>query len=206
MTEIDLTKIKTLKQAKSVIAKLLNGINNLEKEEHQYSLDLWMAMEELFQDEKLFPATNIKSLKIFNPSINEHETIPFIVENIVCICAEPKKRKKHIYTYDTKISHYTINDNQLTFNKMCSFLDPLSTHLVVISKSAIVNVKFYDKKEKGLLKLKSELTLDNIIKHSPRKISPKLGLQNFIKVQSEYEYRVLLHQRVLRYKKSLEIE
>lgn len=41
------------------------------------------------------------------------------------------------------------------------------------------------------------------IKYKPLKISPKIGLENFIKVKEGFENRILLHKRAFHYINSI---
>jgi len=201
---IDTSKISALGEAVVLIEKLRNHIEYLEEQQNNYALDLWNGMEFILQDKKLFPTINKRPLKVYDPSFDEFTTIDFMADNIVCICAEPKKRKKHIYTYvsNTEIKYYTLNDNEMTFETLRKKLDKLSTHLVVVSKNAIASVKFYDKFKNELLILKPNYKFDALIKYKPKKISPIIGLENFIKVREGFENRILLHKRAFHYRNS----
>jgi len=202
---IDTSKIKNLEKALTIIDKLTAQIKKLEENQLNYALDLWEGMEYILQDKELFPTINKQTLKVYDPIYKEFLSVDFIADNIICICAEPKTRKKHIYTYETdiKIKHYIINENETTFKTLREQLDKLSTHLVVASKSAIVNVKFYDMAQNKFLILKLGYKFNAQIKYKPLKISPKIGLENFIKVKEGFENRILLHKRAFHYINSI---
>lgn len=205
MKKIDTSKIKDLGKAVALIEKLNNYIEVLEQQQMNYALDLWNGMEFILQDKNLFPIINKKSLKVYDPTFDEFQSVEFMADNIVCICAEPKKRKKHIYTYEsnTNIKHYILNDNEMSFENLREELDKLSTHLVVVSKNAIASVKFYDKIKNKLLILKPNYKFDALIKYKPLKISPIIGLENFIKVREGFENRILLHNRAFHYRNEI---
>ena len=208
MKKIDATKINDLGQALTIIEELVTHIDRLEEVQFNYALDLWEGIEFILQDKNLFPTINKQSLKVFDPIFKEFLSVDFMADNIVCIIAEPKSRKKHIYTYETeaKIKHYIINDNEMKFEVLRERLDKLSTHLVIVSKSTIVNVKFYDKEQNKYLVLKPEYKFDAYIEYKPSNISRDIGLENFIKVKEGLENRILLQKRASHYKNENELQ
>lgn len=203
-----ITKIEKLEsqllRAKKIILKQKKLIQELEEESNNFPLRMWMVLMDVLKDPKLFHYPDLKTIKLIDPTFNEITSLEVKASDIVCITAVNGSRKKNVYLIESiegkanKVKKYVFNNNDYNFEKLREFLDPLSQSLVVISKSAIVNVKYFDQSNSNAVILNKVLPGMERIK--PLSLSRVIGLQNFIRVKEAYRYQLSLQKRLFDYK------
>lgn len=208
-------KIRTIKKAAYVAAELARAnaiirsqkakIKELEAESDSFPLRLWMLLMDVLQDKNSFHYPDLQTMNLIDSQHNSQVKLDVKASDIICIVSEPKSRKKNIFinqadpNLKNKVKKYVLNNNELNFEKLCLFLDPLSHHLVTVSKSSIVNVIYYEKSNKDLLVLNQKI--NGMEKEEPIKLSRKIGMKNFIKVKNLYLEQISLQKRLFGYKK-----
>lgn len=186
------------------------GFIHLKDSDAYFPLKIMTALEMLLNFDTRFYAPNSKKLSVVKYSHNSKETMKISLnpENIVCIHSVEKSRKKLIYTIEKDPSKgenivcYNFNNNSYNFEKLCSYLDPISGYLVQVSRSTIINVAYFklisNHKLSCLLK-SGKSNMPKVIEVS-RKKSENSMLKNFILVKEAHTRRVLLQNTVLGYK------
>jgi hypothetical protein len=186
---------KDLLIANDKIIELENKIKILQENEISFPMRLWMALEAIL--EKEFHNPKPTELKVIN-LIDENETVEVNANEIICIIPETKGRRKIIYLKQNEIiKKYFFNNNNVNFSTLCKQIDPLNRYLLKASKSAIVNVGYYDLSKNKLLQLNIKSKELNSVK--PIKTSAS---NDFLKIKHGIEYRISLQKRVLGYKSS----
>src|ERR1700757_386471 len=190
---------KIIAQQKTKIEMLETKVKELEANEIAFPLRLWLALEAIL--EKDFRPTTPMSIKVVN-NIDENETIEINPSEVICIVPESKGRRKIIYLLrNEKIKIYFLNNNQLNFSALCQQLDPLNRCLLKISKSAIVNVAYYDLSKNKVIQL--NYTSNELKNVRQLKISSGNNCtEDFLKIKYRIEHNILLQKRVLGYKSS----
>lgn len=190
-------------------------IKELEENEMAFPFRLWLALEEILDKDKDFYHPDDLELKVFDYDSEINKTISISPKDLICVITYENpdskgntRRKKLLLVKndsaegDNKIRKYILNNNDLNFKKLCNQLDPLSHFLIVVSKSSLVNVKFYDQTQNSELKinLTDELpdTAKSITISDSKPHSATSG--NFNKIKEAYNYRILLQKKVLGYK------
>lgn len=193
-------------------------IKMLEENEIEFSLRLWLALEDILEKDTGFYHPDNLELNVFDNDFEVSRTITISPKDLICVITDKNpdvkgntRRKKQLFIKeasangDNKVRTYTLNNNELNFKKLCNQLDPLSHFLIVVSKSSIVNVKFYNKIQNN------ELTV-NLTEEIPETVKTiaitdsKTTRENFNKIKEAYDYRVLLQKKVLGYKYSIGID
>lgn len=193
-----------LLKAKKIISKQKKIIQELEEESNNFPLRMWMVLMDILNDKKYFHYPDLQTIKLIEPTFNELISLEVKASDIVCITAINKSRKKNFYLIETtegkaiKVKKYIFNNNDYNFEKLREFLDPLSHSLVVISKSAIVNVRYFDQSNSNTVTLNEVIPGMEGIK--PLSLSRVIGLENFIKVKEAYRYQLSLQKRLFDYK------
>ena len=186
---------KDLLMANNKIIELENKIKVFQENEISFPLRLWLALEAIL--EKEFHNPKPTQLKVIN-LIDENETVEVNANEIICIVPETKGRRKIIYLKQNEIiKKYFYNNNNENFTTLCKLIDPLNRHLLKVSKSAIVNVGYYDLSKNNFLLLNAKQKEFNAVKKI--KISAS---NDFLKIKHGIEYRNSLQKRVLGYKSS----
>jgi hypothetical protein len=186
------------------------GYIRLKDTHADFSLSLWFALESLLEHDQEFYNPQKKSLSVVDRNYGAKETkkIHLSPSDIICIQSENKSRRKKIYFQETVtelINCVYFNSNDFNFEKLCKYLDPLSHYLVVVSKSAIINVGFFDLVKKQILKYngpKGDHTVPDQLNMSTGK-GAESYLNNFNVIKEAYKRRILLQKAVIGYKNDL---
>jgi hypothetical protein len=202
--------------------KLANQkIKELEENEIAFPFRLWLALEEILDKDKSFYHPDCVELRVYDIDFGVSRIISINPKDLICITTDKNlgskgntRRKKLLFVQndsvdnDNKVRTYLLNSNDLNFEKLCNQIDPLSHFLILVSKSTLVNMKFYDLTKKNQLKinLKDKLpdTITNIT--IPDSESRNATIVNFNKIKEAFNYRVLLQKKVLGYKYSIGID
>ncbi|MBN8698707.1 MAG: hypothetical protein J0L54_03785 [Chitinophagales bacterium] len=193
-------------------------IKMLEENEIDFSLRLWLALEDILEKDKGFYHPDNLELSVFDNDFEVNRTIAISPKDLICVITDKNqdvkgnnRRKKQLFVKDVsvgsdnKVRTYTLNNNALNFKKLCNQLDPLSHFLIVVSKNSIVNVKFYDQIQNYELKVNLTDELPEAVKTIAVSDS-KIHRENFTKIKEAYNYRVLLQKKVIGYKYSIGID
>lgn len=193
-------------------------IKMLEENEIEFSLRLWLALEDILEKDKGFYHPDNLELNVFDNDFEVNRTITISPKDLICVITDKNpdakgntRRKKQLFIKDVpvgsdnKVRTYTLNNNDLNFKKLCDQLDPLSHFLIVVSKNSIVNVKFYDQIQNNELKINLTDELPEAVKTIAISDSKTIR-ENFNKIKEAYDYRVLLQKKVIGYKYSIGID
>lgn len=202
------TKSKTIEdkfnQTLRIIRLQKQRLRDYENELNSFPMRLWIILMDILQDKKSFHYPDLNDLRVFDEKFEEFVTLSIKADEVVCIQAIPKSRKKRIYiehilnNKQSEIRTYLLNNNELNFNKLINYLDPLNHHLVIVSKYAIANVKYYDKMKSNKLQLSYSFAFPKEIKFID--LSDKIGFEDFVKVKGLYQYQISLQKRLFDYK------
>lgn len=193
-------------------------IKMFEENEIEFSLRLWLALEDILEKDKGFYHPDNLELNVFDNDFEVNRTISINPKDLICVIPDKNpdvkgnnRRKKQLFVKDVsvgsdnKVRTYTLNSNDLNFKKLCNQLDPLSHFLIVVSKNSIVNVKFYDQIQHNELKVNLTDELPEAVKTIAISGS-KTTREKFTKIKEAYHYRVLLQKKVIGYKYSIGID
>jgi len=196
-------------------------IKELEENEIAFPLRLWLALEDIFDKDKGFYHPPELELSVFDNDFKINRTISINPKDLICIITDKNpdskgntRRKKLLFVKNNavgssnEISKYTLNNNTFNFEKLCSTLDPLTYFLIVVSRNALINVKFYELFQYNELKINLKDKLPDTVKTifiSDSKAHNKTT-QNFNKIKEAYNYRILLQKKVFGYKYSMGID
>lgn len=196
-------------------------IKQLEENEIAFPFRLWLALEEILDKDKGFYHPDNLELNVYDNDFEINKTISVNPKDLICITTakdtESKgntRRKKLLFIKSTsadsynKIRTYTLNSNDYNFEKLCNQLDPLSHYLLVVSKGAIANVKFYDLANNNglIINLKSDFPDEIKCIALPSSKNHSLTIENFNKIKEAYDYKILLQKKVFGYKYSIGID
>jgi hypothetical protein len=196
-------------------------IKELEENEIAFPLRLWLALEDILDKDKGFYHPDNLVLNVFDNDFGINRTISISPKDLICVITDKNpdskgntRRKKLLFVKnvsadsDNKVRTYTLNNNVLNFEKLCNQLDPLSHFLIVVSKSSLVNVKFYDQTQNNELKINLTDELPDTVKAIVISDSTthSATIENFNKIKEAYNYRVLLQKKVSGYKYSIGID
>ena len=188
--------VKELANAKKTIEEQKKKISESAAQEIIWPLRLYMALEAVLK--KDFSAASTVRLQLLN-HFKESETIEFNAEEVICIVPVAKGRKKYIYLLQNNlVKVYTLNNNSLNFDNLIQMIDPLNKFLLKISKSAVINVKYYELKENRtlLLSIKQQGLAPVRYVQMP---DFKTTLISYLKIRNSIEYNLSLQKRVLGY-------
>lgn len=190
-------------------------IKELEENEISFPFRLWLALEDILDKDKGFYHPDNLDLSVFDNEFGVNKAISVNPKDLICVITDKDsdskgntRRKKLLYIKNGSAdSHntvriYTLNNNDLNFEKLCNQLDPLSHFLILVSKSSLVNIRFYNLTQNNQLKINLNDELPDTIKNisiSDSK-SHKETVGNFNKIKEAYNYRVLLQKKVFGYK------
>lgn len=174
-------------------------------------LEIWNMLEALLKHERQFFNPDARELSVVDNSFGtkQNSKISISPADIICICSANKSRVKEIYVKrqdaEGKMSVvcYLFNNNQYNFETLCQHLDSINHHLVIVSKSAIINVGCYKlnrKKELTPIPSFTRFKIPSVIT-----ITSKEHLQNFKKVQEAYTRNILLQKAIIGYKTDMRI-
>jgi hypothetical protein len=201
-----------VEEPNSEIAKLKQKVKQqraqiklLKAEISAFPLQMWLVLIDILQDKKSFFYPDLQKLKVKDLQYNNHQEIELKASDIVSVLAEPKSRRKFIYVDlasdgNKYLRVYVLNNNELNFSKLALFLDPLSHRLVQISKSAIVNVAYYDVAGKEQVILARDFP--ELAKMRVQKVSPT-GMKEFQIVKNAFNYNISLQKRIGDYKNTI---
>lgn len=196
-------------------------IKELEENEIAFPLRLWLALEDILERDKGFYHPPELELNVFDCDFEINKTITVNPKDLICITTDKNpdtkgntRRKKLLFvkgnTADSNnsVRIFALNNNDYNFEKLCSQIDPLSHYLVLISKSAVANVKFYDIASNNQLKsnLKDDTPDEIKILALPSSKTLSQTIENFSKVKAAYDSRMLLQKKVFGYKYSIGID
>ncbi|HTA62592.1 MAG TPA: hypothetical protein VK835_09060 [Bacteroidia bacterium] len=185
--------MKTERVLLKKLAKANKRIAELEKNEIAFPIRLWAALEAILGKEFHIPTPT--QLKVVNTIYEENETIEVNPHEIICI-VPVTGRKKIIYLKQNDIiKTYHYNNNDVNFSMLCQQIDPLNRYLLKVSKSAVVNVAYYDLLKGKILQL--NITSEELNPVTQIKITDNA---DFIKIKHGFEYRISLQKKVLGYK------
>jgi hypothetical protein len=130
-----------------------------------------------------------------------------ITKDIICINTVTKRKKAIYVRYEnedgsTAIRTYIFNNNEYNFDTLCTLLDPLNHRLIRVSKTAIVNVAYFEIASDNYLYLsipRPELKKIEKLKISERKSEYDTFKNDFIKVKDAHRAHVLEQKRILGY-------
>lgn len=190
-------------------------IKGLEENEIAFPLRLYLALEEFLDKDKGFYHPDYLDLNVYDIDAEINRVISINPKDLMCIITDTNpnskgnnRRKKLLFikndTTETgnNIKSYLFNNNDFNFEKLRNELDPLSHYLLAVSKSAIVNVKFYDLAKNNEL----EISLNDEIPDEIKIISisnskaHRATIENFNKIKETYNYRISLQKKALGYK------
>lgn len=174
-------------------------------------LVIYNDLETLLEHERPFFNPDAKQLNVVDTSFGTKQNIKINISpaDIICICSANKSRIKKIYTKQNntagkvEVVCYQFNNNRYNFEMLCQHLDSINHHLIVVSKSAIVNVGCYKLNRKKELTPVPSFTRFKI--PSPILITSKEHLENFKKVQGAYTKKILLQKVAIGYKNDMDI-
>lgn len=190
-------------------------IKELEENETAFAIRLWFALEEILDKDKDFYHPDNLELNVYDNDFEINKTILVNPKDLICITTandtESKgntRRKKLLFIKSTsedsynKVRTYTLNSNDFNFEKLCNQLDPLSHYLIVVSKAAIANVKFYDLANNNelIINLNSDFPSEIKYINLPSSKSHSLTIEKFNKLKEAYDYKILLQKKVFGYK------
>jgi hypothetical protein len=204
-----------LSEASKLIEVQQNRIFELEREEISFPLRLYSALEGMFDHDHAYKLQPPAEMNVFDEEFKFfRRKFPIMPEHVICIVSAEKKRKKIIYTTEENtdgtiaIKKYLFNNNEYNFDELCKLLDKLSHRLIRVSKSAIVNVAFYNIGTDNYLRLciPNELLADvENIKISNKKSEYDTFKSDFIKVKDLYRRHVLTQNRIIGYNTLVEL-
>ncbi|MFZ4058790.1 MAG: hypothetical protein ACOYKE_11675 [Ferruginibacter sp.] len=202
-------------QSKGAYAHLFQeigaGFIRLKDSYADFPLHLSSALEALLDYDKHFYNPDLKELSVIDKSYGAKETrkIKMSPADIICILSKEKSRNKNIYFFErglNTIRCFQFNNQEFNFKTLCEYLDPVNNYLVQVSKSAIVNVSFFEPVKKKLLAYNDTAGITEAL--STIQISEKeqgdLFLQNFTTVKGSYNRRIMLQKVTLGYKTDME--
>jgi hypothetical protein len=174
-------------------------------------MEIWKPLAALLQHERQFFNPDAKELNVVDNSFGtkQNKKIKISPADIICICSVNKSRVKKIYTkqHNTtgkeEVVCYQFNSNLYNFETLCQYLDSINHHLIMVSKSAIVNVGCYKLNRAKELTPVPSFTRFKI--PSPILITSQEHLDNFKKVQDAYTRNILLQKVAIGYKNEMGI-
>lgn len=174
-------------------------------------LATYNSLETLLQYDRRFYEPVVKELNVVDKNFERkrNRRIKISPADVICICSTSKGREKCIYTAqnDTKgdisVVRYHFNNSSYKFEKLCEYLDPASGYLVMVSRSAIVNVAYYELSGKSSLKPASSFIGLDI--PAPVSLGAKANPAKFQLVRKAYIRRVLLQKTAIGYKMDMNL-
>lgn len=174
-------------------------------------LEIWNLLEALLEHDRQFFNPDAKELNVVDTSFGTKQNVKINISpaDIICICSANKSRVKKIYTKrnntagKVEVVYYQFNNNLYNFETLCQYLDSINHHLIVVSKSAIVNAGCYKlnrKRELNPIPSFSRFRIPSAIT-----ITSKEHLENFRKVQEAYTRKILLQKVAIGYKNEMGI-
>lgn len=194
-------KIKSMKLPKlGSVSSSLNSFDNEQESQDSEVTSFPSRMLDalsLLYEENEFPLP--VELNVIDGKFGERIKEKFYPTRILAITSKDKGRKKVIYylefsgTY--KVKEYLINNNAVTFESLIKKLDPLNRVLILISRSVIANVAYYQPSGKSEV----ALTLKGKHPKNIQKFSLLALSDSYHLVRKEYLKRILLQKRILGY-------
>lgn len=196
-------------------------IKELEENDLAFPLRLWMALEEILEKDSGFYHPDSFELNVYHNDLGIYRRISINPKDLICITTDKQnnskgntRRKKLLFIKnnsadsDNTIYTYTLNNNDFNFEKLCSQIDPLSYYLLIVSKGAIINVKFFDLTNNNQLTVNLKGNLPDEIRKIPLPHSKtqRATIETFNRIKDAYNYRVLLQKKVLGYKYAIGID
>lgn len=197
-----------IEQANKLIEAQRNRIYELEKEELSFPFRLYLALEALLDHDPIYQLQQPAEINVLDEEFGIYRRgVKLLAKDIISIHSIDK-RKKAIYVRQentdrrNSIKKYIFNNNDYNFDTLCKLFDTLSHRLIKVSKTAIVNVAFYDISSDNYVRLISPRPeLENIkeIKISSRKSVYDTFKNDFIKVKEGYRKHLLSQKKILGY-------
>jgi hypothetical protein len=204
MTEKELS----LSQAKKIIRDQAKRIKELEDEEIAFPFRLYFALEDILDHDPIYQLVPPTELGVYDFQFEIPRKRKFLAKDIICILSEDDSRRKTIYTLEEnmdekkEINKYSINKAG-DMETWARFFDKLAHRLIKVSKSAVVNVAYYQLATDNVLYLSKRLknaTHLTQVKISDKKSEYDTFKKDFLKVQQTYRNHILLQKKVLGYK------
>jgi hypothetical protein len=171
-------------------------------------LQIWNDLEGLLEYDRQFYNPDAKEISFVSAGSQFKETIKLKVSpaDVICITAEEKGRRKKFFIREHTakgevVKCYLFNNNKYSFDTLCKYLDPIEGYLSVISKSALVNVNFYDLENKANLKYNRKLSPNEV--PETIKISASTKINSFKNIKTAFTRRILLQKAAIGYKNDL---
>ncbi len=202
------TKPKNIQQAHKLIDVQRNRIYELEKEEIAFPFRMYLALGEILDHNSEYQLQPPAEINVFDEEFKIYRRdFKIIAKDIICINTVTKRKKAIYVRYENEddsisICKYIFNSNEYNFDTLCKFFDPLSHRLIRVSKTAIVNVAYFEMASDNYLYLSTprpELAKVEKIKISRNKSEYDTFKNDFIKVKEGHRNHVLEQKRILGY-------
>ena len=200
---------KNMDEAKEIIEMQQRKITELQDNNIDFALRSFMALEAILDHDPAYSIHQPQVINVYDEEFDIFRAMTFVAKDIVCIqtSTENKGREKHIYVRientDGSIAYkrYKLNDNDLPFEKLCELFDNTSNYLIRVSKSAIVNVAYYNLSEDFVHLTIESQNIDEIgtIKISDKKSKYETYKSDFIKAKEFYRRYILSQKRIIGY-------
>jgi hypothetical protein len=197
-----------LDQSQKLIEVQRTRICELEKEEIAFPYRMYLALGELLDCNPEYQLLSPAEINVFDEEFNIYRrNFKIIAKDIICINTVTKRKKAIYVRYENEdgsisIRRYIFNSNEYNFDTLCRFIDPLAHRLIRISKTAIVNVAYFEIASDNYLYLttsRPELSKVELIKISEKKSEYDTFKNDFINVKGRHRNRVLEQKRILGY-------
>ena len=204
--QIMLRTTKSRKVQAHLFEEIGAGYIRLRDTHADFPLQLYNGLEALLEHDKEFYNPDIKELSVVDKRYGTKQTVKLKISpsDIICILSQEKSRRKNIYIIEKQsgsIGIVEFNNNKFNFESLCKHLDPINNYLVLVSKSSIVNVAFFDLRKKNTLQFSQKVDNINISEiHVPAQKTTDMLLNNFRIIKDAYSRRRLLQKTILGYK------
>lgn len=206
-TQVMLRATKSQKAHSHLFEEIGANFIRLKDSYADFPLQVSSALDALLSFDSKFYQPGFTELSVVDKRYGLKQTrkLKFRPSDIICIVSQEKSRKKDIYFLEDNSGNVTsveFNSNNFTFETLCEHLDRLNHYLVVVSKSVIVNVAFFDMVNNEILRYCGERDniLDTLNFRLSRKINSGLTYKHFTAVKEAYNRRIFLQKTVLGYK------
>jgi len=198
----------SLAEAKKIIENQSRRIKELEDEEIAFPFRLYYALEDILDHDPMYQLVPPKELSVYDFQFEISRKKKFLPKDIVCILSEQDSRMKAIYALEEnmdgkkELNKYSINKAG-DMETWARFFDKLAHRLIKVSKSAVVNVGYYQLATDNYLYLPKKFKVAEHLKKvkiSDKKSAYDTFKKDFLKVQEALRNHILLQKKILGYK------
>ncbi len=197
-----------LDQSHKLIEVQRNRIYELEKEEISFPFRMYSALGAILDHNPEYQLQPPAELNVFDEEFKIYRRgFKIIVKDIICITTVTKRKKAIYVRYENEDGsnsgrRYIFNSNEYNFDTLCKLLDPLAHRLIRVSKTAIVNVAYFEIASDNYLYRSPhcpELVTVEKLRITGKKSEYDTCKNDFIKVKDAHRAHVLEQKRILGY-------